>query len=145
MFVLQPAKLLQDFKRPSPWPSLPPLPCRQHREKLLQLARALQHCCCEAADVVQQQHSTPIGQALESLRGVEDAYAALFLEARERAASAAGSTGVELSESHVAFTMLLSLLFTLCTRVRQRQGRPALAGGVDVWGCSSRDGFFPRR
>ncbi|GAB4813726.1 hypothetical protein N2152v2_000772 [Parachlorella kessleri] len=91
--------------------------CWQHREKLLQLAGALQHCCSEAAEVVQQQRSTPLGQALDSLRRVEDAYAALFLDARERAATAAA--GVELSESHVAFTMLLSLLFTLCTRIRR--------------------------
>ncbi|KAL4458444.1 hypothetical protein ABPG75_013309 [Micractinium tetrahymenae] len=81
----------------------------RHRAPLLALAHAIEECCTALGDVFVQ--NAPVSVALEKLVAVEASYASLAAATRFK-----GST---LTQDRMALDMVLSLLFTACTRLRR--------------------------
>ncbi|PSC68341.1 Photosystem I reaction center subunit chloroplastic [Micractinium conductrix] len=81
----------------------------RQRAPLLALGAAMAECCAALGSTLV--HNAPVAAALEKLTALESSYAALA-----KAASFKGST---LTQDRMALDMVLSLLFTACTRVRR--------------------------
>lgn len=91
--------------------------CRRMRAPLLRLAASLRAVADAVAAVLED--NAPLGAALGPLREVEASFAALSAAARE-----AFREGGVLTQNVLALDMVLSLLFTVCTRVRGCGSRP---------------------
>lgn len=112
----------------------PSAACRRHREALQRLSAAFASCCCAVAGVIEA--NAPVASAVSALAGMEAEFAALSASTRVSfKGQLEGAAGL-LSQDSLALDMVLSLLFTVCTRLRRMVALLPAAVGKDQPGAA---------